>query len=108
MYIQLYGRLPPGMEPEVLTWRLRVAGPRPVMVAGGGVSAGGSARKGRRPIWSEERRSFVEADIWDRYRLLPGDVLRGPAIVEERESSAVIGAGGRGIVDERGNLKVTL
>jgi N-methylhydantoinase A len=108
MYTRLYGRLLPGVEPEVLTWRLRVAGPRPAMGASGGVAAGGTARKGRRPIWSEERRSLVDAEIWDRYRLLPGDVVRGPAIVEERESSAVVGVGGRGIVDECGNLKVEL
>jgi N-methylhydantoinase A/oxoprolinase/acetone carboxylase beta subunit len=56
----------------------------------------------------EERRGFVDADVWDRYRLAPGDVVRGPAVVEERESSAFIGAGGNGVLDERGNLGVEL
>ena len=52
-YAGLYGRQPPGVEPEVLTWRVRVAGPRPVLAAAGllvGLGAAGPARKGRRPI----------------------------------------------------------
>ena len=107
-YTRLYGRQPPGVEPEVLTWRVRVAGPRPVVGAGAAVPVGGPARKGRRPIWSEEKRSFVEGEVWDRYRLGPGDVVDGPAVVEERESSAFIGVGGRGRVDEYGNLHVEM
>jgi N-methylhydantoinase A/oxoprolinase/acetone carboxylase beta subunit len=105
-YVRLYGRRPPGVEPEVLTWRLRVAGPRPVLASRPGGSAPGPARKGRRPTWSEERRAFVTADVWDRYRLAPGAVVTGPAVVEERESSAVIGVGGRAVADQHGNLTV--
>jgi N-methylhydantoinase A len=107
-YAGLYGRRPPGVEPEVLTWRVRVAGPRPALTSRPGGTAPGPARKGRRRVWSEERRGFVEADVWDRYRLAPGAVVAGPAVVEERESSAVIGSGGRGVVDEHGNLNVEL
>jgi N-methylhydantoinase A len=107
-YVRLYGRRPPGVEPEVLTWRVRVAGPRPALAPRREDVAPGPARKGRRPMWSEERRGFVEADVWDRYRLAAGAVVEGPAVVEERESSAVIGAGGRGVLDEHGNLRVEL
>ncbi|HSR26282.1 MAG TPA: hydantoinase/oxoprolinase family protein, partial [Candidatus Eisenbacteria bacterium] len=105
-YLRLYGRRPPGVEPEVLTWRVRVSGPRPALAAQAAGAAPGPARKGRRATWSEERGGFVEADVWDRYRLAPGAVVAGPAVVEERESSAVIGVGGRGVVDEHGNLCV--
>ena len=57
-------------------------------------------------MWSEERRAFVEAEVWDRYRLAPGARVSGPAVVEERESSAVIGPGGEGVIDGHGNLVV--
>ena len=107
-YVRLYGSRPLDVEPEVLTWRVRVSGPRPSVAAEIGPPAAGPARKGRRRIWSEERRGFVEAQVWDRYRLRPGDVVAGPAVVEERESSAVIGVGGRGVVDRHGNLRVEL
>lgn len=105
-YVRLYGRRPPGVEPEVLTWRVRVSGPRPALAARLDGVASGPARKGRRPVWSEERRAFVDAGVWDRYRLAPGARIEGPAIVEERESSAVIGPGGAGVVDGHGNLVV--
>jgi N-methylhydantoinase A len=106
-YAALYGRQPPGVEPEVLTWRVRIAGPRPELSTRLDAAPGPAAR-GRRPIWSEERRGFVSADVWDRYRLPPGTVVTGPAVVEERESSGVIGVGGRGVVDEHGSLRVEL
>jgi N-methylhydantoinase A len=105
-YVRLYGRRPPGVEPEVLTWRVRVSGPRPALAGRFDGAAAGPARKGRRAVWSEERRAFVEADVWDRYRLAPGARIAGPAVVEERESSAVIGPGGAGVIDGHGNLVV--
>jgi N-methylhydantoinase A len=107
-YVGLYGRRPPGVEAEVLTWRVRVSGPRPVLAGRPDGALPGPARKGRRPVWSEERRAFLEADVWDRYRLAPGARLSGPAVVEERESSAVIGVGGAGVIDVHGNLVVDM
>ncbi len=106
-YVGLYGRRPPGVEMEVLAWRMRVRGPEP-RVRRRAEPAGGRAAKGRRPIWSVERGRFVEARVLDRYRLAPGEVVRGPAVIEERESTAVVGAGGRAEVDVGGNLVVTL
>jgi N-methylhydantoinase A len=105
-YEHLYGRRPPDVEPEVLTWRMRVAGPRPALTGRLDGALPGPARKGSRPVWSEERRGFVEASVWDRYRLAPGARVTGPAVVEERESSAVIGVGGAGVIDGQGNLVV--
>jgi N-methylhydantoinase A len=41
----------------------------------------------------------VDTPVYDRYALVPGAVFSGPAIVEERESTAVIGPNGRCRVD---------
>jgi N-methylhydantoinase A len=106
-YTRLYHRRSPGVGAEVLTWRLRVSGPPPA-VARGNETLPGAARKGRRRLWSEERGGFVEADVFDRYRLRAGVVIEGPAVVEERESTAVIGPGGRARIDPHGNLMVAL
>ena len=38
----------------------------------------------------------------------PGAVFTGPAIVEERESTTVIGAGARASIDGLGNLTVEI
>ncbi len=106
-YTGLYGRRPPGVELEVLAWRVRVSGPELPVRLGTGPAAG-RAGKGRRPIWSAEKGGFVDARVVDRYRLRPGEVVRGPAVIEERESTAIVGSGGRAQVDGAGNLVVTV
>jgi N-methylhydantoinase A/oxoprolinase/acetone carboxylase beta subunit len=105
-YTRLYGHRPPGVEAEVTTWRVRVMGPDPELdvAARGGPAA--DAGKGRRPVWFAEADGFVDTDVIDRYRLTPGTELRGPAVVEERESTMVVGPGGRARVDRFGNLEV--
>ncbi len=107
-YVRLYGRRPPGVGAEVLTWRVRVSGPRPRLRVGDGASGGGRARKGSREMWFAEADGFVDGGVYDRYLLAPGAEIRGPAVVEERESTAVIGPGGRARVDAAGNLEVHL
>ena len=42
--------------------------------------------------------------VFDRYLLRPGDHFPGPAIVEERESTAVVWSEGRFEIDGEGNL----
>lgn len=106
-YTGLYGRRPPGVEVEVLAWRVRVLGPEP-RVSREARSAPGRATKGHRPIWSAETGGFVEARVVDRYRLRPGEAVRGPAVIEERESTAIVGVGGRAEADAGGNLVVTI
>jgi N-methylhydantoinase A len=46
--------------------------------------------------------------VYDRTRLVPGDELRGPAVVEEEGSTLVIAPGGVGRVAPSGNIVVTL
>ena len=48
----------------------------------------------------------TSAPVYDRYLLSPGDRFSGPAIVEERESTFVIGPGAEAAVDELANLVV--
>jgi N-methylhydantoinase A len=101
-YRALYHRLPQGMPIEALNWRLTVSGPAPVMPATAIAArpSGGPAVKRHRPAYFEEAGGFVDTAVYDRYALAPGDQLMGPAIVEERESTAVIGPGARGRIDD--------
>jgi N-methylhydantoinase A len=50
----------------------------------------------------------VETPVYDRYALKPGAEFAGPAIVEERESTLIVGVGGRARVDDRLNVIVEL
>jgi N-methylhydantoinase A len=102
-YRALYHRLPHGVAIEALNWRVTVSGPRPALAfrapaAPERVSLE-RAVKGRRAAWFAEAEGFVETPVYDRYQLGPGASFTGPAIVEERESTAVIGPGGRCTVD---------
>lgn len=104
-YVRLFGRKPPDVDIELLTWRVKVFDRTPA-VRVTSAQAAGSALKGRRAIWSSERNAFIEARVWDRYRLREGQAIEGPAVIEEKESSVVLGAGGRGQVEAHGILKV--
>jgi N-methylhydantoinase A len=102
-YRALYHRLPPGVPIEALNWRVTTAGPAPQVTMRPGAPAGGGARaplKGTRRAWFAEADAYVDTPVYDRYALPPGAEFSGPAIIEERESTAVIGPGGRCRLDE--------
>ncbi len=108
VYRSIYEQLPGALPVEAITWRLRASGPDPKAVASLGAQEPGSKARLRRKAWFPELRRFVDTPVYDRYALKPSDVVRGPAIVEERESTAVIGPRGRGRVDADLNLVIDL
>ncbi len=107
-YLRLFGSRPPDVEAEVLTWRVRVSGEPPRPRLGRLHPSSESAHKGRRPMWFAEADGLVDGDVYDRYSLEPGATLSGPCVVEERESTVVVGPGGRIEIDELGNLELLI
>jgi N-methylhydantoinase A len=110
-YRALYHRLPQGVPIEALNWRLTVSGPPPHLAfSGTGAAARSSADavKGTRRAWFAEAAGWVETPVYDRYALGPGASFEGPAIVEERESTAVIGPGARCQVDDGLTIVVSM
>ena len=96
-YQRLYGRIEPGMAIEIVSWHLVVAGPYPELdlrVAGRKADEKADdtefARKGSRRVYDALAREFVEVPVYDRYRMFETFETRGPAIVEERESTLVV------------------
>ena len=63
-YVRLYGRRPPGVEPEVTTWRVRVLGPHPRIDVRVPTGRAGDARKGSRRVWFAEANGYVNAAQW--------------------------------------------
>jgi N-methylhydantoinase A len=59
-------------------------------------------------VYFPEYGEYRSTPVYDRYTLPTGLRLDGPAIVEERESTLVIGPGARLAVDAGGNLVVSL
>ena len=109
-YQALYGRKGPDVALEVINWRVIASGPRPDMnfKLPRQASSSGDARKGTRQAYFPEGGGYIETAVYDRYALQPSMSFIGPAIVEERESTLIIGANARARVDERLNVIVEL
>lgn len=110
VYAQLYQRTGPNVGLEVINWRLVVSGPRPELKLTQRLAAEGGAAeaalKGYREAYIHEARTYQRVPVYDRYRLGPGATFHGPAIVEERESTVVVGPRGRVSIDALRNLRV--
>ena len=107
VYRALYGREGPPVELEALTWRVVSRGPRPAPIGApprDSEGGAGAALKGERPVYFPSLGGFAPTPVYDRYRLGAGAALAGPAVIEERESTAVIGPGGLVRVDDRLNI----
>jgi N-methylhydantoinase A len=108
-YRRLYGREGPDVPLEAITWRVEVSAPRPKILQeewGGDPRPLDEARKGEREIYLPEEDGFAAVPVYDRYRLDPGAAFEGPAVVEERESTVIVGPDSRAEVDGSRNLIV--
>ena len=109
-YRARYHRTNPGHPIEVVSWRVVVGGPRPDHRPQTVPDARDTAEglKGRRQVYTPESGGFEDCPVYDRYALGAGASIEGPAIVEEAESTVVIGRGGVVQADEHNNLHLTL
>jgi N-methylhydantoinase A len=107
VYTSLFGRTGPDVPLEGVSWRLLSSGPRPdVKLRATAVAAQSNPLKGQRLVYFPEWQEHRPVPVYDRYRLVAGATLEGPAIVEERESTSIIGPGARIEVDDSRNLSV--
>ena len=93
---------------EIVNWKIEAVGPEPM--AGRPFRydrdfSPGAALKGERLAYFPED-GPVLVPVLDRYRLRIGAVVEGPAIIEERESTLVLGFGDRATIDRHLNLVV--
>jgi len=107
-YRRLYSRIIPGVEVEVLSWVVLVAGPNPVEAetppAAPPAFAAPEAR--RRPVFDPETGEFVEVAIYERPALSPGATLIGPAVIVEDETSTVVGRNFNARIDAFGYIEL--
>ena len=109
-YRSAYGHVLGERRIEALTWRVVAC-----MKSGGpahpgaqGFSEDGPPEKGEREVRFADGDGALRCRVFDRYRLKPGTEIAGPAVVEERESTIVIGPSGRARVDEQLNVILDL
>ncbi len=96
---------------EGVHWRISatVSQPGPALESlSAGSGEASSAQKNTRQVYFPETNGFTECRIYDRYKLRANDVLEGPAIVEERETTVVIPPMSRARMDHEGNIILDL
>ncbi len=102
-YTSLYGEA----SIEAISFHVRVVGPAPELSLNQAAGTAAAEKlKGSRQVWFGS--GFVEAAVYDRYALAPGDRIEGPAIIEEREATTIVPPGDRLRVDDNLNLRLTI
>jgi N-methylhydantoinase A len=110
-YEALFGRTVANSPVEAITWRLRVSGPkgRPADIATKRKSGGKeTALKTHRPVYFDEIQDFVSTPVYDYYALAQDIEVQGPAIVEQAESTIVVGPRAVAHVDAHHNLVMNI
>ena len=109
VYEEIYHRANPDLEVEAVNWRLRASGPRPVPPAPlAAPKTSDRARKGTRPVFFREADRTVDCPVYNRYALGDDFSCEGPLIIEERESTVVVGPRGRVTVDADLNVRIEI
>ena len=107
-----YGYASPGEQAEVVSLRASVIGltrkPPQEPMARGGVAPPAGAATGDRPVCFTAAAGHVPAATFARAALLAGNVIRGPALVEEYASTTVVFPGDTLTVDDTGNLVIDI
>jgi len=110
-YEALFDRKVSDVPVEAVNWRLTASGPAPEVEMKSHVSEPlglEMANKGSRQVYYPDVENFLEVPVYDHYKLKPDVVFSGPAIIEQRESTTVIGSGDRVRVDPYLNLIIQL
>ena len=110
-YEKLYGRTYPEAQIEFVTFKVRVSLPEKpfhipkISKQGGSLAA---CSKGTRKAFSLAGKDFIPFNVYDRFKLFPGAAIQGPAIIEEKESTIVVGEDATAKVDEYGFVWIDL
>jgi N-methylhydantoinase A len=96
---------------EIVNWKVEGRGPQPsagIRYRFKDVRTDGDALKGHRKAYFPEAGGYVDCPVYDRYRMRPGTRAKGPALVEERESTCVIGVDDSFEIDTHYNIIVDI
>jgi N-methylhydantoinase A len=101
-YEGLYGIRLAGMDVEVVSWRTSAHGPRGNREHRTTLASSPGRPKGERRVLFESGPSRVA--VYDRAALAAGQVIEGPAVIEERDTTIVLRPGWRANVQAHGGI----
>jgi N-methylhydantoinase A len=104
-----YGRSIQDIGIEAVTWRVVVSGKSPEITPNQIVEIQeGNALKGTRSVFLMGDRTYSNVPVYSRYLLKPNDSFEGPAVIEEMESTVIIGRNSLIKMDEYKNIVIDL
>jgi N-methylhydantoinase A len=106
-YRRIFGLTIPDVPVEIVTWRLAVSADADPVEPDPARAGSGAVAFARRPVVFARATPAVDTPVYRRAELGAGDRFDGPAIVEERETTAVIRPGWSVEVGPDGSLVAT-
>jgi N-methylhydantoinase A len=107
-----YGTNAPAEPAEIVSLRCSVTGLMPVPELAshdmGNTEPARDAVTGTRPVFFHRDQGFVEATCYDRTKLTTGNVITGPAVIEEHASTTLLPPGDTLEVDAYLNLVISV
>ena len=105
VYGELFARTIPNLEVEVLTWTLSLSTARPPVKAAPPVTERQAPDPvSSRAVFDPERGAWVNAAVYDRATLSPGDEIPEPAIIVEAETSTLVANGYAAMINGLGQI----
>ena len=106
-----YGTSAPKEPADLVSLRVTVLGtmkkPPKYSVARGTATPALDSVRGIKPVYFRSG-GWADTPVYVRDRLLAGNAIDGPALIEEHASTTVVQPGDRLQVDELGNLQITI
>ncbi|KAJ9431812.1 hydantoinase/oxoprolinase family protein [Pantoea sp. YR343] len=104
-----YGYVIPGQPVVIVSCRVQAAGhiPKPLMNSWVGGSSITEALTGERNIYFGPGEGWIMTPVYRRAVLPGGEVINGPAIIDEMSSTTVILTGQHAVIDPCGNIIIT-
>ena len=108
-YRQLYGRTIEGVDIEVLSWTLTMSAPTHQQEPAKTGSVAGSLPEpvASQRLFDPTGECFVNAQVYMRDQLRPGDRLQGPVLITESQTTTVVSSNYGASIDAQGHIVMT-
>lgn len=110
-YLRLYGRVARGNPIEAINWRVIVSAAAPELPLqhfGKQTAQSGDPQRGVRNVYVADLAGYQTVPVFDRYALSRSFEETGPMIIEERESTIVVGPGATVSVDDFASVVIRM
>jgi N-methylhydantoinase A len=108
LHDQRFGHAAQDEPLELVNLRLTATGKRPTIAFARLETGKPDSQTGTRAVYLEHSDAPVECAVHDRTRLNAGQIVEGPAVIEEYASTTVLFEGDRLVVADTGELMITV